>query len=133
MSGATTTLLIGIFMILLGGFGLWKAISLLKKCTEEIEATITDVQRTRVKSGNGRKRNDYSPVLTYKVGSEEISGTADISSILPNKFVVGNTMTIKYDPNDPAKFCVKGKSGTLKWAIPLIILGVAFIIAFFVL
>lgn len=133
MSGAVTTLLVGIFMILLGGFGLWKAISLMKKCSEEVEATITDINRSRVKSGNGRKRNEYSPVLSYKVGSAQLSGTADITSIFPNKFVVGNTLTIKYDPNNPAKFCVKGKSGTLKWAIPLLLLGIAFVLASIIL
>lgn len=114
MSSATTTLLVGIFMLLIGAIGAWMTISKVLKCTQILDATITDVQRTRVKSGSGRKRNDYSPVLTYKVGSEEFSSVADISSMLPNKFVVGETMTIKYDPNEPSTFCVKGKSGTLK-------------------
>lgn len=132
MSGTVKMTLIGIFMLLLGGFTAWLAIRKKIKCTEEIEAEITDIKRTRVKSGKGNRRNDYSPVLKYKVGSEECGGVADISSIMPNKFKVGETMTVKYDPNDPNTFCVKGKAGTLGWSIVLLLFGIAFIVSAFV-
>lgn len=119
-------LILGIFFVGLGGFTLWTNISKKRRCSVEAEAEVTEVKR--IKHGTGRRRSiDYSPVLTYKAEGQERSGLAQISSAFPGKFKVGQIMTIKYDPNDPDTFCVKGKVENIKWSIMGIILGGLFI------
>ena len=127
MDSATTTLLVGIFFILLGGLTLWLYISKRIKCTEETEGEVIEVKRKAHRTG--RKRSvDYSPVLSYMVDGAEHSGLAEISSVLPNKFQVGQTMMLKYNPEDPDKFVVAGKIGDIKWSIFALVLGVIFLI-----
>lgn len=127
MDQGTTILLIGIAAILIGGFTLYINIRKKIKCTEEIEAEIVEVKRRSYKTGRNRKV-DYTPILSFKIDGQEYGGMADVSSILPNKYQVGQTMKLKIDPNSPDDFCVAGKIGDIKWSIFFIALGVAFIL-----
>lgn len=128
--GSWAYLVLGILFLGLGGFTLWKNIEKKLKCNVEAEAEVTQVKRQS--HGTGKRRSvDYSPILTYRAEGEEHSGMAQISSIFPNKFKVGQTMIIKYDVNDPDNFCVKGKVENIKWSIFGIILGGFFIFLYF--
>lgn len=126
----TGILLIGILLFVGGGFWLWKCIAKKHKCTVETEAAITGVKRHK---GTGKKRDvDYSPLVKYTADGNEYEGEADISSVLPSKFKEGETLTIKYNPNNPAEFCVKGRLGNIKWGIGLVLIGALMIVVYFI-
>lgn len=123
-------LLFGIAAVALGGFTGWMEISRRSKCSVEIEAEIADVTRKHYHTGR-RGSNDYYPVLKYKVDGEEHGGIADVASPRRNKYEVGKTMTIRYNPDSPDEFHVKGKVGNLKWYLVSFVAGVIFIVAYF--
>lgn len=127
MNQGTIVLVIGIAAVLLGGYTLFLNIFKRVKCTQETEAEIVDVKKERHKTGSNR-RTDYTPVLSYKVDGQEYGGLTQFSSILPNKFQVGQTMKVKYDPSNPDNFCVVGKVGNIKLSVFALVIGAAFIV-----
>lgn len=130
MNGNIVTLLCGLVALGLGGFTSWMEIKKISKCSEEVEAEVTDVKRKHYRGKKGGS-NDYSPVLMYKVAGEEHGGLADVASVFPNKYKVGQTMVVKYNPDEPDSFHVKGKVGNIKWYIGTFIVGVIFIVLYF--
>lgn len=132
MDKSFTMLIIGILFIALSAFLLWMSMKKKIKCTEEIDAEIIDVKKNRYGRGSKNRRStDYSPVVKYIVSGNECGGVAEISSVLPNKFKIGESITVKYDPNDPNSFCVKGKIGNAKWYMVMIVVGIFIVVFYF--
>lgn len=126
-----TTLLLGIGFFVLGIIATYFISKKKLKCTEEMDAEIVGVKRSSHKSSNHNRRTDYSPIVKYTVNGTEYSDVADIDSINPNKFKEGETIKIKYNPEKPEQFTVKGKAGNLKWSVFFILLGILFIVFYF--
>ena len=109
----------------LAGFGVYLifiAFYSLAKYSEETVARIIDIDfRTR------KGRNIYSPIVEYYGGGNKIEKKADISSNSRKKFSVGDEVTVKYNPEKPDEFAIKGKSfiSNLIWGICALGLGVA--------
>lgn len=99
-----------ILMIVLGGFMVYLQIGKGRKCTEEATAVVVGRETKRIRSGKGRRRTEYHPVLEFTAGEQTVRKAADISSIFPGKYKDGDTLEIRYDPENPEEFLVKGKS-----------------------
>ena len=102
----------GIFCAVLvigGGWLIWKNLAVSSKCTEPTEATIAGTER-RTHRVRGRREAKYYPILKFTLDGVEYQATADVGSIFRNKYKEGETMQIRYNPEDPGEFMVKGKS-----------------------
>ncbi len=124
-------IILGIIFLLVGLWVTWRSISKKIKCTVEYEAEITEVKRHSYKSNSTNRRREYSPVVKYIVDGKVFVSEADITSIVPNKFKPGEKLTIKYNPEKPEDFCVKGKLGNIKSGVVCFLLGVLFICFYF--
>ena len=132
MNGNIVILLCAIVAMGLGGFTSWMELKKIRECSVETEAEITDVRRKHYRGGHSGSSNDYSPVLMYKVDGNEHSGIADVASAFRGKYKVGEKMVIKYNPNDPDTFHVKGKVGNIKWYLGTFIVGIILVVLYFV-
>lgn len=123
-------LIIGIVLVLGGALWLWRAILKKRKCSVEAEAEITGINRHGKTST--RKNADYSPIVRFAANGTEYSGEADISTVIRTKYKEGEKLTIKYNPDNPDIFTVKGKAGDIKWSAGLILIGIFMIVVFFI-
>lgn len=123
-------LIIGIVLALGGALWLWRAILKKRKCSVEAEAEITGINRHGKTST--KKNADFSPVVTFNADGKEYSGEADISTVIRTKYKTGESLTIKYNPDDPNVFTVKGKAGEIKYSVGLIVFGIIMIVVFLI-
>ena len=121
-------LVLGFVFLGVGIWLTWKSILIKLKCTVECDAEITDVKRHSHKSKGYNRERYYSPIIKYVVDGNEYGGEADVSSIIPNKYKTGEMLTIKYNPNEPGMFCVKGKLGNIKTGVLCFLLGILFVV-----
>ena len=103
--GEWKLLVIGIVMILIGGFLIWLSIRGKLRCKIEAEGEVVGVERK-----HRGKYPLYYPVMEYLANGKMIHGTADIDSRFSTKFKKGQMMTVLYNENDPDEFVIKGKS-----------------------
>ena len=97
-----------IAMILLGGVLVVLKAGLMKRCTEETTATVVGLER-KTHHSRGRTSTEYHPVVEFAAKDVTVHKTAEISSIFRGKYKDGATLTVKYNPEKPEEFIVKGK------------------------
>jgi len=118
--------LIGMVLVGIGGFLMWRKKNLVKVCTAQVSGTVKDIsQVTRVVKK--RRRTFCYPIFAYSVNGVEYvqkSGNSDTMS----KFNVGKSVSVFYDPSSPKRYYVaeEGKSSALGWA--WIFIGVTIVI-----
>jgi len=94
---------------LLGMYMIFSDISKARKCTGETVGTVVGTESKLVRGGR-RSHREYFPVVEYDVDGSTYWKRADIGSRSASKYPEGSTLDVRYDPDDPEKFMIKGKS-----------------------
>ncbi len=93
----------------------------LLKCREKTEATVSKLVVKNI-TLRGSTVKQYTPVFTYTVGTNEYSAKADFSTIKPDKFTVGQKVTVHVNAKNPAEMRFGGN-------VRIIILGAVLLAA----
>ncbi len=126
-------IIISIGLILLGGALVVMQLGVRRRCTEEATATVAGIERKTHRS-RGRTSAEYHPVLEFAAGNATVHKAAEISSMFRGKYKEGDTLTVRYNPEKPEEFLVKGKflwTGIFGGAL-LMLLGAAGLILNFI-
>ena len=103
-----TRIIIYIAMILLGGALIVMQAGKSRRCTEETAATVVGTER-RTRRSRGRTSTEYHPVLEFAAKDQTVRKAAENSSMFRGKYKEGDSLTIRYNPENPEEFIVKGK------------------------
>ncbi|SEK90783.1 DUF3592 domain-containing protein [Ruminococcus albus] len=106
-------------------------ISYKKACTVETTGTVGEVsvksKKTRDSKGRQHTSYTYTATYTYEIDGESINDTL-VSS---NKLKDGQTVKVRYDPDDPAHKYVKGHEQA--GSVGMFILGIVWVGIFLVI
>lgn len=118
-------LLVGIVIVLLGFFSIRKGSQKKHRCTATASAMIVEVQTEKDEAGseNTHKKFTYTPIYEFVVNGNVIQKDGGIYSHNKREFNVGDTATVKYNPDKPEEFLVNGKSGGKSFGIALLLFG----------
>ena len=122
-------LLVGIVLVLLGFLSIRKGAHKKNRCTVAASAVIVDVQAEKDEAGseNTHKKYTYTPIYEFVVNGNTIRKNGGIYSHNKKDFNVGDTATVKYNPDKPDEFLVNGKSGGKSFGIALLLFGLVII------
>ena len=126
-------LLVGIVIVLLGFLSIRKGSHMKNRCTASASAVIVDVQAEKDEAGseNTHKKYTYTPIYEFVVNGNTIRKSGGVYSHNKKQFKVGDTATVKYNPNKPDEFLINGKSSGKSFGIALVMFGlIIFAIAF---
>ena len=100
------------------------------KCTTAVAAVVShiDIKKMTVR-GSTVKR--YLPTFTYTVNGKEYTAKADSDTADARKFIVGQTVTIYTDINNPTVIRYGSNSGFLTAGIILTAVGIGIIVLSF--
>ena len=85
----------------------------IRRCTAEAEAVITDVikeERWRPGKHIAGRRTAYYPVLEFPAGGKIRRVKTRLRAYLPDTYVKGKTLKIRYNPKNPADLRRSGNS-----------------------
>ena len=99
-------LFIGLSFVGFGSFALLDHNRKERECTEQVVATVTDIEHEVLRSSGKKSRDEhyYSPVLTYTVNGVVYDMTSHISDSSSAAFPVGTKVAIRYNPDNPKDF-----------------------------
>lgn len=122
-------LLVGIVIVLLGFLSIRKGSQKKNRCTASASAVIVEVQTEKDEAGseNTHKKFTYTPIYEFVVNGNTIRKNGGIYSHNKRDFNVGDTATVKYNPDKPEEFLVNGKSGGKSFGIALLLFGLVII------
>ena len=122
-------LLVGIVIVLLGFLNIKKGSQKKNRCTASASAVIVEVQTEKDEAGseNTHKKFTYTPIYEFVVNGNTIRKNGGIYSHNKRDFNVGDTATVKYNPDKPDEFLVNGKSGGKSFGIALLLFGLVII------
>ena len=122
-------LLVGIVIVLLGFLSIRKGSQKKNRCTASASAVIVEVQAEKDEAGseNTHKKFTYTPIYEFVVNGNTIRKNGGIYSHNKRDFNVGDTATVKYNPDKPDEFLVYGKSGGKSFGIALLLFGLVII------
>ena len=122
-------LLVGIVIVLLGFLSIRKGSQKKNRCTASASAVIVEVQAEKDEAGseNTHKKFTYAPIYEFVVNGNTIRKNGGIYSHNKRDFNVGDTATVKYNPDKPDEFRVNGKSGGKVFGIALLLFGLVII------
>ena len=122
-------LLVGIVIVLLGFLSIRKGSQKKNRCTASASAVIVEVQTEKDEAGseNTHKKFTYTPIYEFVVNENTIRKNGGIYSHNKRDFNVGDTATVKYNPDKPDEFLVNGKSGGKSFGIALLLFGLVII------
>ena len=122
-------LLVGIVIVLLGFLSIRKGSQKKNRCTASASAVIVEVQTEKDEAGseNTHKKFTYTPIYEFVVNGNTIRKNGGIYSHNKRDFNVGDTATVKYNPDKPDEFLVNGKSGGKGFGIALLLFGLVII------
>lgn len=122
-------LLVGIVIVLLGFLSIRKGSQKKNRCTASASAVIVEVQAEKDEAGseNTHKKFTYTPIYEFVVNGNTIRKNGGIYSHNKRDFNVGDTATVKYNPDKPDEFLVNGKSGGKSFGIALLLFGLVII------
>jgi len=115
-------LIVGIIFLAIGIFMYVKNDTLIKNCTEEVEATVVDMKQEFSADEDGSSYM-YYPIIEYTVGEDTIRVTMDSGSSTP-AYDINEKITILYNPNKVKEFIVKGEKTSSIFSIVFMALGV---------
>lgn len=121
--------LVGIVIVLLGILSIRKGSQKKNRCTASASAVIVEVQAEKDEAGseNTHKKFTYTPIYEFVVNGNTIRKNGGIYSHNKRDFNVGDTATVKYNPDKPEEFLVNGKSGGKGFGIALLLFGLVII------
>ena len=122
-------LLVGIVIVLLGFLSIRKGSQKKNRCTASASAVIVEVQAEKDEAGseNTHKKFTYTPIYEFVAGENTIRKNGGIYSHNKRDFNVGDTATVKYNPDKPEEFLVNGKSGGKSFGIALLLFGLVIV------
>ena len=122
-------LLVGIVIVLLGFLSIRKGSQKKNRCTASASAVIVEVQTEKDEAGseNTHKKFTYTPIYEFVVNGNTIRKNGGIYSHNKRDFNVGDTATVKYNPDKPEEFLVNGKSGGKGFGIALLLFGLVIV------
>ena len=122
-------LLVGIVITLIGILSVRKGSQKKNRCTASASAVIVEVQAEKDEAGseNTHKKYTYTPIYEFVVNGNTIRKGGGIYSHNKREFNVGDTTTVKYNPDKPDEFLVNGKSGGKGFGITLLLFGLVII------
>ena len=122
-------LLVGIVIVLLGFLSIRKGSQKKNRGTASAFAVIVEVQTEKDEAGseNTHKKFTYTPIYEFVVNGNTIRKNGGIYSHNKRDFNVGDTATVKYNPDKPDEFLVNGKSGGKSFGIALLLFGLVII------
>ena len=122
-------LLVGIVIVLLGFLSLKKGSKKKNRCTASASAMIVEVKAEKDEAGseNTHKKFTYTPIYEFVVNGNTIRKNGGVYSHNKREFNVGDTATVKYNPDKPEEFLVNGKSSGKSFGIALLLFGLVII------
>ena len=122
-------LLVGIVIVLLGFHSIRKGSRKKNRCTASASAVIVEGQAEKDEAGseNTHKKFTYTPIYEFVVNGNTIRKNGGVYSHNKREFNVGDTATVKYNPDKPEEFLVNGKSGGKGFGIALLLFGLVII------
>lgn len=122
-------LLVGIAIFLIGIFGIGKGSKKKKRCTASAAAMIVEIEKEDDESAREgtNKKYSYTPIYEFTANGTTVKKSGGIYSHNKNKFHIGDTATVMYNPENPEEFVVDGKSGEKGFGIALILFGLLII------
>jgi hypothetical protein len=82
-----------------------------RECTVPIEAEIIDVKKERNIHVSADSRsysyNIYVPIVEYRYEGEDYIVKIDLDNTEPKRFIVGDTVVIQINPDDPSEYNFK--------------------------
>ena len=122
-------LLVGIVIVLLGFLSIKRGSQKKNRCTASASAVIVEVQAEKDEAGseNTHKKFTYTPIYEFVANGNTIRKNGGIYSHNKRDFNVGDTATVKYNPDKPDEFLVNGKSGGKSFGIALLLFGLVII------
>ena len=116
-------------IVLLGFLSIRKGSQKKNRCTASASAVIVEVQTEKDEAGseNTHKKFTYTPIYEFVVNGNTIRKNGGIYSHNKRDFNVGDTATVKYNPDKPDEFLVNGKSGGKVLGIALLLFGLVII------
>ena len=121
--------LAGIVFVPIGILSIRKGSQKKNRCTAAASAVIVEVQAEKDEAGseNTHKKFTYTPIYEFVAGENTIRKNGGIYSHNKRDFNVGDTATVKYNPDKPDEFLVNGKSGGKVLGIALLLFGLVII------
>lgn len=126
-------LAVGLLLILIGILCIAKNVKKKNRCCTSAPAVIVEIRRDEYDAGqdNNKKEITYTPVYEFLTPLGYVRKTGGIYTHSKNRFKVGQTVEVKYDPRKPDDFLVSGKIHGLGFYVSLILFGVlAIVLAF---
>lgn len=121
----------GIFLALVmftvGGVTLYNQLKVKSRCSEEVQAYVTDYLTSTVHRKRGRKTTVYAPVFTYVYDDQEFS-ESNYNYQNPRVFSEGEMVTILIDPDDPATVYAPGDKSQYIVSVALFGAGIFFFV-----
>ena len=99
--------LIGILFIAVGAFLFVRNNDLVKKCTEETEATVIGMDQELSTDSDNNNTYMFYPILEYKVDGEIVQSKMIDGSNTPD-YKLGDKITILFNPKKTSEFIIKG-------------------------
>ena len=126
-------LLVGIAFVLFGILSIGKGSQKKKRCTASALAVIVEIEKDDDEAGREgtRKKYTYTPIYEFTVNGNTIRKSGGIYSHNKHDFNVGDTSTVRYNPDKPEEFLVSGKSGGKIFGVALVLFGLVLIVIAF--
>lgn len=112
----------GILLIAIGGFIYVRNDNLVKNCTEEVVATIVDIEE-EISTDDDGVEYIYYPVIEYKALGNIVKVKMNSGSST-QVYNVDDKITILYNPNNTKEFVVKGDKSLNIFSVAFMALGV---------
>lgn len=119
-------ILAGLIALGLGIYMLIDGYKLFERCTEEITATIVQIEKEAQYDEDYGTIEYYYPVIEYKVNGEVYSGKSS-SGFDVNKYKVGQKIKIFYNPNSIDEFIISKDKTSSILGVLCIVGGIIFL------
>lgn len=121
-------IVLGIILSIIGILLIVSFVSSRVKCTTKVEATVTKL-KVKTFSVRGRTVKQYTPVVTYTVDGKEYTKETLVQTRNPDKYTVGEKLSIYTDLNDPKNMRFGSEIGFLVAGIVFASAGIFFLFA----
>ena len=111
-------ILFGILSIGVGAFLFISSMSLAKRCTVEATGKVVEIIEEKEENRDAEDAGaivsntytyTYYPVIEYQAGTETVKEKSTTGYGQKDKFTVGQTIDILYNPNEPTEYIIKGE------------------------
>ncbi len=120
MGRKIVVILIGILFAGVGLFLLRSNSQKMKRCTVEVPGKVVNIVEER-EYEEGSYHYTYFPVISYQAEGQTIESQYTTGFGNKNKFVVGQSITILYNPNQVSEYVIQGEKSNS-------IMGIAFLV-----